>query len=149
MTSSGFRRLRARHSLWTQPDARERPRWQLFHGVAHAFAAEAARADAAKGVGVEPEPAGVVDPQRADPELARNLERGLEARREAGALQTEFGRVGELERGVDICDALHHHHGTERLLAHQAGLRRRLRHDRRTENGAAAFWREHELGALG
>src|SRR5215470_15808967 len=136
-------------SLRVKPHARELPLRQLLHGVAHAFAAEAARADAAEGISVEPEAAGVVDPERADPELARNLKRGLEACREAGALQTEFGGVRELERGINVGDALYHHHGTERLLPHQASFRRRLCHDRRTENGAAALGLEHELGAFG
>src|SRR5215831_1967279 len=116
-----------RRSLWVQPHSGELPLRQLFHRVAHAFAPEAARPDAAEGVGVEPEAAGVVDPQRADPELARDLKRGFEARGEARALQTEFGGVRELERGVDIGDALHDHHRTERLLAHEARVRRRLR----------------------
>src|SRR6266511_6073002 len=107
--------------------ARELPLRQLFHRVAHAFAPEAARADAAEGVGVESKPAGVVDPERADPELAGDLECGLEARGKAGALQTEFGRVCEFERRVDIGDALHDDDGTERLLAHEACLRRRIR----------------------
>src|SRR5215468_3996557 len=136
-------------SLRVKPHARELPLRQLLHGVAHAFAAEAARADAAEGISVEPEAAGVVDPERADPELARNLKRGLEACREAGALQTEFGGVRELERGINVGDALYDHHGTERLLPHQASFRRRLCHDRRTENGAAALGLEHELGAFG
>src|SRR6516165_284732 len=136
-------------SLRIEAHARELPLRQLLHGVTHAFAPEAARADAAEGIGVEPEAAGVVDPQRADPELARNLERGFEARGEASALQTEFGGVRELERGVDIGDALHHHHRTECLLAHEARVRWRLRHDRGSQNGAAALRLEHELGAFG
>src|SRR6516225_1481152 len=136
-------------SLRIEAHARELPLRQLLHRVAHAFAPEAARADAAEGIGVEPEAAGVVDPQRADPELARNLERGFEARGEASALQTEFGGVRELERGVDIGDALHHHHRTECLLAHEARVRWRLRHDRGSQNGAAALRLEHELGAFG
>src|SRR6516162_10347457 len=136
-------------SLRIEAHARELPLRQFLHGVANAFAPEAARADAAEGIGVEPEAAGIVDPERADPELARNLERGFEAGGEASALQTEFGGIRELERGVDIGDALHDHHRTERLLAHEARVRRCLRHDRRSENGAAALRLEHELGALG
>ena len=88
-----------------EPDAGELPLRQFLHGVAHAFASEAARADAAERIGVEPEAAGVVDPQRADPQLARDLECGLEARGEAGALQAELGRIGERERRVDVGDA--------------------------------------------
>src|SRR5262245_24024291 len=135
-------------SLGIEAHARELPLRQLLHRVAHAFAPEAARADAAEGIGVEPEAAGIVDPQRADPELARDLERGFEARGEARALQTELGGVGEFERGVDIGNALHDHHRAERLLAHEARLRRRIRHDRGSENGAAAFRLEHQLGVL-
>src|SRR5215831_4481801 len=138
-----------RRSLWIEAHPCELPLRELLHRVAHAFAPEAARADAAEGIGVEPEAAGVVDPERADPELARNLECGLEAGGEASALQTEFGGVREFERGVDIGNALHDHHRAERLLAHEARLRRRLRHDRGSENGAAALWLEHELGAVG
>src|SRR5215470_6437756 len=136
-------------SLGIEAHARELPLREFLHRVAHAFAPEAARADAAEGIGVEPEAAGIVDPQRADPELARDLERGFEARGEARALQTEFGGVGELERGVNIGNALDDHDRTERLLAHETRVRRRLRHDRGSENGAAAFRLEHELGALG
>src|SRR5215471_20529469 len=136
-------------SLGIEAHARELPLRKLLHRVAHAFAPEAARADAAEGIGVEPEAAGIVDPERADPELARNLERGFEARGEASALQPEFRRVRELERGVDIGDALHDHHRTERLLAHEARVRRRLRHARGSENSAAAFRLEHKLRALG
>src|SRR5436190_11374586 len=132
-----------------EPHAREFPLRQLLHGVAHAFAAEAARADAPEGIAIEPEAAGIVDPQRADPELARYLERGLEARGEAGALQPELGCVRKLERGVGIGDALHHDDRPERLLTHEARLRRRFCDDCRPEDGAAALRLEHELGALG
>src|SRR5215470_16454246 len=103
-------------SLRIEAHARELPLRELLHRVTHAFAPEAARADAAKGIGVEPEAAGIVDPERADPELARNLERGFEARGEASALQPELGRVRELERGVHIGNALHHDDRTERFL---------------------------------
>src|SRR5262249_54190839 len=92
-------------SLRIDAHARELPLRQLLHGVAQAFAPEAARADAAEGIGVEPEATGIVDPQRADPELARNLERGLEARGEARALQAELGRIRERERVVHIAHA--------------------------------------------
>src|SRR5215831_21116370 len=136
-------------SLRIEAHARELPLRELLHRVAHAFAPEAARSHAAEGIGVEPEAAGVVDPERADPELARDLERGFEARGEARTLQTEFGGVGELERGVNIGNALHDDDRTERLLAHEARVRWRIRHDRRSENGAAAFRLEHELRALG
>src|SRR5712691_7698119 len=136
-------------SLRIEAHARELPLRELLHRVTHAFAPEAARADAAEGIGVEPEAAGVVDPERADPEFARNLERGLEVGGEASPLQTEFGGVREFERGVDIGDALHDDDRTERLLAHEARLRWRIRHDRGSENGAAALGLEHELGAVG
>src|SRR5499425_1360486 len=136
-------------SLGIEAHARELPLRQFLHRVAHAFAPEAARAHAAEGIGIEPEAAGVVDPERADPELARNLERSLEIGGEASPLQTEFGGVREFERGVDIGDALHDDDRAERLLAHEARLRWRIRHDRGSENGAAALRLEHELGALG
>src|SRR5262245_53063180 len=137
-----------RRSLRIEAHAREVPLRQLLHGVTHAFASEAARADAAEGIGIEPEAARVVDPERADPELARDLECGFEARREAGPLQAEFGGIRELKRGVHIGNALHDDHGTECLLAHEAGLRRRFRYYRGTENGAMALRFEHELGAF-
>src|SRR5262245_53482245 len=76
-----------------QPHAGELPLRQLLHGVAHALAPEARRADAAERIGVEPEAAGVIDPERADVELARHLERGFEAVRETGALQAELGGI--------------------------------------------------------
>src|SRR6516165_716515 len=136
-------------SLRIEAHARELPLRQLLHAVAHAFAPEAARAHAAEGIGIEPEAAGVVDPERADPELARNLECGLEAGGEASALQTEFRGIREFERSVDIGNALHDDDRAERLLAHEARLRRRVRHDRGSENGSAALRREHELGAFG
>src|SRR5262250_1375508 len=136
-------------SLGIEAHARELPLRQFLHRVAHAFAPEAARAHAAEGIGIEPEAAGVVDPERADPELARNLERGLEAGGEASPLQTEFRGIREFECGVDVGNALHDDDRTERLLAHEARLRRRLHHDRGSENGAAALRREHELGAFG
>src|SRR5215471_8304850 len=138
-----------RRSLWVQPHSGELPLRQLFHRVAHAFAPEAARADTAERVGVEPEAAGIVDPERADPKLAGDLECGLEARGEAGALEPEFGRICEFERGIDVADVLHDHHRTKRLFAHEPCLRRRVRHDRGTENGAAALGLEHELAAFG
>src|SRR5262252_540272 len=136
-------------SLRIEAHARELPLRQLLHRVTHAFAPEAARANPAEGIGVEPEAAGIIDPERADPELARNLERSFEARGEASALQTEFGGIRELERGVHIGNALHDHDRTERLLAHEARVRWRLRHDRGSENGAASLRLEHELSALG
>ncbi len=73
-----------------EPQARELPLRKLLHSVAHAFATEAGCADTAERVGVEAEAAGIVDPERADAQLARDLERGLEVRGEAGALQSEF-----------------------------------------------------------
>src|SRR6266446_3012693 len=87
-------------SLRIEAHARELPLRELLHRVTHAFAPEAARADAAEGIGVEPEAAGVVDPERADPEFARNLERGLEVGGEASPLQTEFGGVRGFENGA-------------------------------------------------
>src|SRR6516225_3079189 len=135
-------------SLRIEAHARELPLRQLLHGVTHAFASKAARADAAEGIGIEPEADRVVDPERADPELARDLECGFEARREAGTLQAEFRGIRELERGVHVGNALYDDHGTECLLAHEAGLRRRFRYDRWTENGATALRFEHELGAF-
>src|SRR5262249_1714418 len=132
-----------------QPHAGELPLRQLLHGVAHALAPEARRADAAERIGVEPEAAGVIDPERADVELARHLERGFEAVRETGALQAELGGIGERQRRIDIGDALPHHHRAEHLLAHQPRLRRRLRHDRRPDDGALALGLEHQPGALG
>src|SRR5215813_9542563 len=127
-------------SLRIEAHARELPLRQLLHRVAHAFAPEAAS-------GSTPIPSAAS--ARADPELARNLERGFEARGEASALQTEFGGIRELDRGVDVGDALHHDDRTERLLAQDARVRWRLRHDRGSENGAAALRLEHELGAFG
>src|SRR6185369_6425267 len=61
------------------PHPCELPLRQFLHGVAHTLAAEARRADAAKGIHVEAEAAGVIDPERADTKLPRDLERGLEA----------------------------------------------------------------------
>src|SRR5262245_4558710 len=136
-------------SLWIEPQAGELPLREFLHGVAHAFAPEAARADAAEGIAVEPEAAGIVDPERADAQLARDLERGFERRGEAGALQAELGGVGERERGVDIGHALHDDHRAECLLAHETRLVRRVGHDRGAENGAAARRLEHESRAFG
>src|SRR5262249_36014235 len=93
-----------------KPQAGELPLRQLLHRIAHALAAEAARADAAERIGVEPEATGVVDPQRPDPQLARHLERGFQAPGEAGALQAELRRIGERQRRVYIGDALHDNH---------------------------------------
>src|SRR5690348_11562715 len=70
-------------SLRVEPDAGELPLRQLLHGVTHALAAESARADAAERIGVEPETARLVDPQRAGLELLRHLEGRVEARGEA------------------------------------------------------------------
>src|SRR5688500_16695703 len=56
-----------RASLRIEPHARELPLRQLLHRVSHAFASEAAGADPAERIAVEPEAAGVVDPERADP----------------------------------------------------------------------------------
>src|SRR5262245_23071431 len=138
-----------RRSLWVESHSGELPLRQLFHRVAHAFAPEAARADAAEGIGVEPEAAGVVDPKRTDPQLAGNLECRLQALGEAGALQTEFGRIREFERGIDVVDVLHDDDRAKRLLAHEPCLRRRVCDDCGTENGAAALRLEHELAAFG
>src|SRR5262249_41135856 len=135
-------------SLRIEAHARELPLRQLLHRVAHAFAPEAARAHAAEGIGVEPEAAGVVDPEPADAELARNLEWGLGDGGETSPPQTEIRGNREVERGVDIGNALHDDRRTERLPAHGARLRRRGRHERGSENGAAALRREHELGAF-
>src|SRR6476619_3632823 len=77
---------RAGASLRVEPHAGELPLRQLLHRIAHAFASEAARAHAAERIGIEPEAAGVVDPERADTQLARYLECGFQARGEAGAL---------------------------------------------------------------
>src|SRR5438067_323092 len=136
---------RSRGRLRVEPHAGELPLRELFHRVAYAFAAKARRPDAAERIAVEPETAGIIDPERADPQLARDLERGLEVRGEAGALQSELGCIGDRERCIDIGDRLHDHHRAERLLAHQPGTFGRLRHDRRTENAAAALRLEHEL----
>src|SRR5262245_13852198 len=136
-------------SLRIEPDAGELPLRQLLHGVAYAFAAVATRADAAERIGVEAEAARLIDPQAADPELARHLERGFEARGEAGALQPELRRVGERQCRVHVGDRLHHHHRPERLFPHEACLRRRLGDDRRSQDGALSGGLEHQLGALG
>src|SRR5438477_11168741 len=82
--------------------AGEFPLRHFLHGVAHALAPETRRADAAERIGVEAEAAGVVDPERADPKLARHLERGFEARREAGALQSELGFISQRQGRLDI-----------------------------------------------
>src|SRR5579872_4581131 len=74
------------HPYCSQPHASKLPLRQLFHGVAHTLAAESRSADAAERIGVEPETARVVDPERADPQLARHFESGLETFGEAGAL---------------------------------------------------------------
>src|SRR5262249_57205999 len=79
-------------SLRVEPDAGELPLRQLLHGVAHTLAAEAARADSAERIGVEPEAARLVDPQRPGLEPLRPLERRVEARREAGRLPAGRGR---------------------------------------------------------
>src|SRR2546427_11414749 len=110
-------------SLRIEAHARELPLRQLLHRVTHAFAPEAARAHAAEGIGVESEAAGVVDPERADPEFARNLERGLEVGGEGSPLRTEFGGVREFEGGVDIGDALHEVDRTGSLLTTGGGPR--------------------------
>src|SRR5262245_8677072 len=132
-----------------QPHAGELPLRLLLHGVAHALASEARRADTTKGRRVEPEAAGGVDPERADPQLARHLERGFEIAGEAGALQAELRGIGERQRSGDVGDALHHHHRAERLLAHQPRFARRIGHDRRPEDRALALGLEHQAGALG
>src|SRR5712672_768951 len=121
-------------SFRVETDAGELPLRQFLHGVAHALAPEPARTDAAERIGVEPEAARLVDPQRARLQLARHLERGVEARGEAGRLQAEFGRVGERERGRQIGDRLHYHDRAERLFAHQPGVARSAGDDRRAED---------------
>src|SRR5690348_8415287 len=77
-------------SFRVEPDAGELPLRQFLHRVAHAFAAETTRAHPAERIGVEPEPARLVDPQRAGLELLRHCERGVEALGEAGRLETEL-----------------------------------------------------------
>src|SRR5205085_2979048 len=130
---------RSRDRLRVEPHAGEFPLRELFHRVAYAFAAKARRPDAAERIAVEPEAAGIIDPERADPQLARDLERGLEVRGEAGALQSELGCIGDRERCIDIGDRLYDHHGAERLLDHEPDTVGRLRHDCWPENAAAAL----------
>src|SRR5712671_1914951 len=89
-------------SFRVETDAGELPLRQFLHSVAHTFAPEPARTDAAERIGVEPEAARLVDPQGAGFELARHLERGVEARGETRRLPAAFGRVGELERRRQI-----------------------------------------------
>src|SRR3974390_3202675 len=55
------------HLLRIEPHARGFPLRQLFHGVTHTFAAKAARAHTAEGLGVEPKAAPVVDPAPTPP----------------------------------------------------------------------------------
>src|SRR5229473_3783215 len=64
-------RPRDRVSLRIEANPGELPLRHFLHGVADALAPEAARADPAERIGVEPEPARLVDPERADPQLAR------------------------------------------------------------------------------
>src|SRR4051812_7492501 len=54
-----------------QPHAGELPLRHLFHRVAHALAPDAARTDPAERIAVEAEAARIVDPHRADMQLAR------------------------------------------------------------------------------
>src|SRR5207237_8847867 len=75
---------RSRGRLRVEPHAGELPLREFFHGVAHAFAAKARRPNAAERIAVEPEAAGMVNPERADPQLSRDLERGLDVRVETG-----------------------------------------------------------------
>src|SRR5207253_2416023 len=69
-------------ALRIEPHAGELPLRQLLHGIAHALAPETGRADPAERIGVEPKAACVIDPERADAQFARDLEGGLETRRE-------------------------------------------------------------------
>src|SRR5205814_10581143 len=125
-----------RGSMRVQPDASELTLRKLFHRIADAFAAEAARPDSAEGIGVEAEAARFVDPERADVEYLRQLERRVEAARETGALQPELGRIRQGEGRVDILDRLHHDDGAERLFQQQPGGGRRVGDNRRTQDAA-------------
>src|SRR5260370_17092672 len=67
-------------SFRVETDAGELPLRQFLHGVAHAFAPEPARTDAAERIGIEPEATRLIDPQGAGLELARYLEPRVEPR---------------------------------------------------------------------
>src|SRR5437762_10101237 len=85
-----------------EAQAGEFPLRHFLHGVAHALAPETRRADAAERIGIKAEAAGVVNPERADPQLARDLECCFEVRCEAGALQSELGFISQRQSGLDI-----------------------------------------------
>ena len=107
------------------------------------------RADAAERIGVEPEPAPLVDPQRADLELFGDAERGLEALGKTRALQAELRVVGDAESIVEIRGRNDDGDRPERFLAQEQRIVGWVDHDRGTEDCASALGHQGQTRALG
>src|SRR5690606_41186577 len=75
-------------------DAGELHLGQYFNGVPDAFPPHAAQLHAAKRIHVQPEPAGLIYPQRPHLQLLGKGERLLEAAGEDGRLESEWRVIG-------------------------------------------------------